>query len=220
MDFKTPAVYSGFQSGEPMVVERMGRTFEMPTLVVPEGSTVYRADAGGAKSPSNVVPAFFSNDTSITVYKRGNEGNVSKYRTTRNMRLFAMTIASLKTLFAFHPELTVEDKEYLRLYLSEQSKGAVFPIYPTRDADRYLNRKIANIICRLGVDGWIVQPFNPDAKTGMLNYSMVRGTAPYKPEIMVCKWTECMERVLEGGKKLTRRLRRSRRSRRSKNHGI
>jgi hypothetical protein len=219
-DFTGPNVYFTFTPGEPVRIEKMGRTFEVPTLVVPVGSIVYRADAGGAKAPADVVPAFFSNDTSITVYKRGNEANVSKYRVTRDMRLFVMTVQSLKTIFAFHPELTAEDKEYMKLYLSKQAEGAVMPIYPT--PDRYLNRTIANIICRLGVDGWIVQPYDAEKKTGMKNYSMAREKVlktepilPYKPEIMVCRWTDCMERIVEGGrKKLTRRNRTRRQLRR------
>lgn len=204
-DFRAPDVYFTFSPGEPIKVEKLGRVFELPTLVVPEGSTVYRADATGAQSPSNAVPAFFSNNTSITVYKRGKEENVSKYRTIRDMRLFQMSIQNLKTLYAVHPSLTSEDKEFLKLYLSKQAEGAVLPIYPTKD--RYLNRSIANIVCRLGVDGWIVQPYQAGL-SGMLDYSIVRrNIKPYTPEIMVCKWTDCMARITEGGKKRTRRTR-------------
>jgi hypothetical protein len=186
MDFRSPANYATLEAGEPLRIEKLGRVFEWPTLIVPEGSIVYRADMGGAKSPSANVPAFFSNDESITVYKRGNEANVSKYRTTRDVRLFVMTVKSLKTLFALHPELTAEDKEYMRVYLlqtlTEKQKellkqqsveNAVMPIYPTRDQHRYLNRAIAAIICRLGVDGWIVQSYEK-GKTGMRNFSMIR----------------------------------------------
>lgn len=205
-DFRSPNVYFTFSLGEPIVMEKMGRIFELPTLVVPKGSIVYRADATGAQNPSDAVPAFFSNNTSITVYKRGKEENVSKYRTTRDLRLFQMNIQNLKTLFVVHPALTSEDKQFLKLYLSKQAEGAVLPIFPTKD--RYLNRTIANIICRLGVDGWIVQPFREGA-SGMLDYSMVRrNIKPYTPEIMVCKWTDCMARISEGGK--TRRTRRKR----------
>ncbi len=211
MDFLTPNIYGMLEKGIPMRIEKMGRVFELPTLIIPVGSTVYRADAGGAKSPSNSVPAFFSNDQSITVYKRGNDRNVSKYRTTRDVRLFLMTIQSLKVLFAFHPDLTPDDKQYMMIYLQKQSEGAVLPIYPT--GDRYLNRTIANIVCRLGFDGWIVQPF-VEGKSGMLNYSMLRDNIlPYKPEVMICRWTECMERIFDGGKKLTRRQKGTRRSR-------
>jgi hypothetical protein len=202
-DFRVPDVYFIMKQGEPILIVKLGRQFEIPTRIVPEGSIVYRADAGGAKSPSANVPAFFSNNTSITVYKRGDEKNVSKYRTTKAMRLFEMTIQNLKTLYAFHPSLTSEDKDFLKLYLSKQTEGAVLPIYPTKD--RYLNRTIANLVCRLGVDGWIVQPYQAGT-SGMLDYSIVRrNIKPYTPEIMVCKWTDCMVRVTEGGKKRSTR---------------
>jgi hypothetical protein len=219
MDFRTPANYGDLQAGESLKLEKLGRVFEWPTLIVPEGSIVYRADMGGAKSPSANVPAFFSNDESITVYKRGNEGNVSKYRTTRDVRLFVMTVKSLKTLFAFHPELTEEDKEYMKIYLlqtlpekqkeylkHQSVENAVMPIYPTGNQYKYLNRAIAAIICRLGVDGWIVQPYEK-GKTGMRNFSMIRPIGIYKPEFLICKWTDCMERITGGGKRGTRKTR-------------
>ncbi len=211
MNFRTHANYGTLEAGEPLRIEKMGRVFEWQTLIVPQGSTVYRADMGGAKSPSNAVPAFFSNNTSISVYKRGNEANVSKYKTTRDIRLFVMTVQALKTLLVIHPELTAEDKEYLKLYLKEQSQNAVMPIYPLKNQHGYLNRAIASIICRLGVDGWIVQPYKK-GEAGMRNYSLIRPIADYKPEFLVCKWTDCMERITTGGKtrKSTRRLRKTR----------
>ncbi len=211
MNFRTHANYGTLEAGEPLRIEKMGRVFEWQTLIVPQGSTVYRADMGGAKSPSNAVPAFFSNNTSISVYKRGNEANVSKYKTTRDIRLFVMTVQALKTLLVIHPELTAEDKEYLKLYLKEQAQNAVMPIYPLKNQHGYLNRAIAAIICRLGVDGWIVQPYKK-GEAGMRNYSLIRPIADYKPEFLVCKWTDCMERITTGGKtrKSTRRLRKTR----------
>ncbi len=219
IDFRSPANYADLEAGEPLRIEKLGRVFDWPALIVPKGSIVYRADMGGAKSPSANVPAFFSNNASITVYKRGNEANVSKYRATRDMRLFIMTVQSLKTLFAFHPELTAEDKEYMKLYLQKQSENAVLPIYPTRDQHIYLNRAIAAIICRLGVDGWIVQPYEK-GKSGMRNYSLMRPIADYKPEFMLCKWTECMERIESGGKRRTRKKLRRRNTRRNSSRGI
>ncbi len=229
MNFRTHANYGTLEAGEPLRIEKMGRVFEWQTLIVPQGSTVYRADMGGAKSPSNAVPAFFSNNTSISVYKRGNEANVSKYKTTRDIRLFVMTVQALKTLLVIHPDLTPEDKEYLKLYmiihpeltskdnqylklyLKEQPQNAVMPIYPLKNQHGYLNRAIAAIICRLGVDGWIVQPYKK-GEAGMRNFSLIRPIADYKPEFLVCKWTDCMERITTGGKtrKSTRRLRKTR----------
>ncbi len=207
VNFRTPANYGMLTPGESLTFEnkQLSRVFELPTLIIPTGSIVYRADAGGAKSPSNAVPAFFSNDESITVYKRGKEENVSKYRTTRNVRLFVMTVPSLRLLSTFYPELTPEDKSYFKTYLQKHAENAVLPIFPTRDQHGYLNRAIAAILCRLGVDGWIVQPYEK-GKTGMRNYSLMRPMADYKPEFMVCKWTDCMERILEGGRVGTRRL--------------
>jgi hypothetical protein len=69
-----------------------------------------------------------------------------------------------------------------------QAKKVVFP--------NYLNRRMAEIICRLGFDGWVVKPYDIDRKTGLIQLSLTllaSGEDPlieYTPEVMLCGWKE------------------------------
>ena len=64
----------------------------------------------------------------------------------------------------------------------------------------YLNRRMAEIVCRLGFDGWVVKPFDPKRRAGLIQISIyIEGgvlktrKVPYTPEIMLCKWKDIMD---------------------------
>jgi hypothetical protein len=193
--------------------------YPFPTIEIPANTMFHRADWEGVKLPSNQVPAFFGNRESINIYTRG-KGNsvVSSYRTKTPLYLFNMNSVSLLWLSKL-PYLTEEEKHYMKQYfIRDGDLSFVIPTIPfpsealqqnyKEKKERgeevylpYLNRMIAGILCRLGFDGWIVLPFDPEKGEGLLQYSMVRNEVfPYSPEIMVCNWSTKMEAVKRGGR--------------------
>jgi hypothetical protein len=193
--------------------------YPLPTIEIPVNTIFHRADWEGIKLPSTNVPAFFGNRESINIYTRG-KGNsvVSSYRTKTPLVLFNMNPISLIWLSKI-PQLTEDEKNYMKQYFIREGELAfVIPTIPfpsealqqnyKQKKERgeeaylpYLNRLIAGILCRLGFDGWIVRPYNPEKGDGLLQYSMVRNEVfPYSPEIMVCNWNTKMEAVKRGGR--------------------
>jgi hypothetical protein len=210
--FEGPESFEHLKKGEPLTFESDGNRIQLPTVIIPAGATFHRADHEGAKEPSADIPAFFGNRKSIAPYARGiGERAYSSYRVTNPMRLFEMTMNSVYDLY-FHPDLSEDEKEWIQLYLNPEI-GAVIPAVPTGPKGPtghlpYLNREITNIVCRLGFDGWIVFPFAPEKKQGLIQFSLVeKKRFPYSPEIMVCKWKDHMERVVRGGSRKTRKRR-------------
>ena len=55
---------------------------------------------------------------------------------------------------------------------------------------------MAELICGLGFDGWVVKPYDFDKKTGLIQLSLAllaAGEDPlveYTPEVMLCGWKE------------------------------
>lgn len=193
--------------------------YPLSTIKIPANTTFHRADWEGIKLPSTNVPAFFGNRESITIYTRG-KGNsvISSYRVKSPLYLFTMNPINLIKLSKL-PQLTAEEKDYMKQYfIREGDLAFVVPTKPfpseallqnyqekkARGEEAfipYLNRMIAGILCRLGFDGWIVLPYNPEKGEGLLQYSQMRNEIfPYSPEIMVCNWNTKMEAVKKGGR--------------------
>ena len=228
---------------------------KLPSVLLPVGSVWYRADRQGAKSPSTEVPAFFTTKELLAPYKKPFPGKpnlgdatVSTYTVTKEAKLFHMTLNSIIALFQ-NPALTKEEKELVAHWfqLPEESPPYIFPAF-TRPENlggefpNYANRRMAALLCRLGFDGWIVKPFNPEKKEGVLQVSvgkvkqiqdsipqlkavplmdLVHHMAekapdavlvPYSAEIMLCKWDSIMNRTA-GGTRKTRKTRKSTRRR-------
>jgi hypothetical protein len=179
----------------------------LPTISLPVGAELYRADSGGAKEPGADVPAFFTNRGSTRAYRRGAAGTLSSYVVKKEARLFDMNFNSLgklgtlldkddiKVLIHYYniKELYVNPSGFtpadLAAYRANRSK------YPN-----YLNRRMAEIVCRLGFDGWVVKPFDPKRRSGLIQIShYIDGGAlktrevAYTPEIMLCKWKDIMD---------------------------
>ncbi len=197
MNFTNPDLYETLQEGEPLTYEFHGKTFSLPTIVVPEGSQLYRGDYKGPTTPANTVPAFFANRTSALVYTRTlKNAGLTSYTVKRPIRLLHLNLNSAKD-FYFHPRVSEEDRSYIRMWYKADIP-AVVPVLPLGKPDAeghmpYLNRRIAEIVCRMGLDGWIVLPWNPAKRRGLLDFSILRKqTREYTPEVMLCRWKECM----------------------------
>ena len=216
-----------------------------PVVIVPAGTTWYRADRGGAVSPSEVVPAFFTQKDRLSAYKKPMPGQpnrgedaVSTYRVKEDITLLHLTLENIPTFF-HHPLCTEIHKKYLARWYTEGNDHDIPPhVHPSHIMPKnaasyhskqvpylmYMNRYIANIICKWGYDGWIVKPFSPPDEhgknqKGLLQLSVVHGIVPYAPEIMVCRWSTMMERVESGGRRChTRRGRKRARTRKTRSY--
>jgi hypothetical protein len=164
----------------------------LPTIILPAGAELYRADHGGAKEPGANVPAFFTNRGSTRVYTHGAKGTLSQYVVKKPARLFHMSLDSLdkRMIGSYADKLTDEDLEVFMNYIEHDDLGFTQYVNPSgftaTDLDEYksgkvthpnyLNRRMAEIVCRLGFDGWIVKPYTVDertgAGTGLIQFSM------------------------------------------------
>lgn len=94
--------------------------------------------------------------------------------------------------------------------------NAVFPTLPLLEPRTYLNRMIANIICFLGFDGWIVLPFNKESKQGLQQFTIMNGElSDYPPEIMICNWDSKLKYITSGGRRTSKRSHRHKKTRRN-----
>jgi hypothetical protein len=164
---------------------------------------------GGTK-PGTDVPAFFGPLSTAKTYSRGNNKKIYAYNVRKEPKLFQLSYENLVTLFDSDERLTPIEREALDKYLvvSENMPPYVVPIDflvpENRPAEGrhplYLNRRVLNIICRLGYDGWVVLPDtllqrNLDAKhfqrTGKVRYTL----NPYEAEVALCNWDEFLDEI-------------------------
>ena len=170
----------------------MGAPVSIPVCVLPPGSILHRFDKEGATDPSKNVPIFFGNKASVSFYsgkKTAAEINAtrSSYRLKRPARLLHINAESLPLIEQL--QLTAEESEFMPIYYRigyvANSKGdnvetpILLPAAPYGTITeihgdgrlKSLNRKFAEIVCRLGFDGWVIKPLNPDKKEGVLQIS-------------------------------------------------
>ena len=180
----------------------------LPTIVLPAGAELYRADHAGAKEPGADVPAFFTNRGSTAAYTRGAKGALSQYVVKKEARLFHMT---LNSIFRLMPLLANRDDIEVLMTYFDPEEAVVNPsgFTPknlatyranTSKFPNYLNRRMAEIICRLGFDGWVVKPYNEGKRTGLAQLSYYKDSdkvktriVAYTPEIMLCRWKEILD---------------------------
>jgi hypothetical protein len=131
------------------------------------------------------------------------------FKVVEQPKLFCLSYKNLVNLMK-DSRLTDEDREALHQYVNVE-KGLppyIIPIGFLKKMNMmgehklYLNRRILNLVCRLGFDGWIAMPDtllqrNMDAKhyqaTGEIQYRL----NPYNPEIAICKWDRFLEQIKE-----------------------
>jgi hypothetical protein len=156
----------------------------LPICILPEGSIIHRFDKEGARDPSRNVPSFFGNRTSIKFYS-GKAENAevnatrSSYRVKRSVQLLHINTESMGVFLQL--QVTPEEKDFFRLFcrmgkthpilLPSLPYGTVKEIVLGIRAghhEKTLNRRFAEIVCRLGFDGWVVKPYNSETNEGVL----------------------------------------------------
>lgn len=167
----------------------MGAPVSVPVCTLPAGSILHRFDKGGAVEPSKNVPIFFGNKSSVSFYsgkKNAAEINAtrSSYRLKRPARLLHINTESLPRIEQL--QLTPEEAEFMQVYYRlgnvQNSQGQyvkiplITPALPygtiaeiRRSArDKSFNRRFAEIVCRLGFDGWVIKTLNADKQEGVI----------------------------------------------------
>jgi hypothetical protein len=165
-------------------------------------TVIYRGDHRGTKIPTGNVPVFFADKQSATIYTRKDETKMYSYKIIKTPRLFVLSFPSILEL-AEDERLNAEERAALEAYLNISEDGVPYMIpvgflnkeNAAGEHPLYLNRRIVNIICRLGYDGWVVFPDsliqrNMDTKYYMETQKVRYVLNPYNPEIVICKWDE------------------------------
>jgi len=172
------------------------------TLTLNIDLVIYRGDHTEKKVPSGRHPVFFGDKQSAMIYTRGTPDKLSSYKVVNQANLFHLSYENLVELLSCQ-ELGADEVAALEMYLQigETVDGETFPyIVPVGylkgkenlNAKLYLNRRILNLVCRLGYDGWIALPgeiiqrnlVSLNKETGEMKYKF----NPYNPEIAICHW--------------------------------
>ena len=190
------------------VIEQPGRNDYMVVTLM-EGLQMFRGDHVGKKIPSGKVPVFFADAMSAYIYTRGDSKKLSAYVVKTQPKLFVLSYKNILKLIDDETHLEEEEKTALEQFLQVDVDRKIPYIVPVGflkkedalgDHKLYLNRRILNIVCRLGYDGWIAMPDtlvqrNMDARhykeTGELRFKL----NPYNPEIAICNWATFLDAV-------------------------
>lgn len=187
-----------------LVISQPGRNATYVVKTLHRGLILFRGEHTDRKEPGREVPAYFSDMVSASIYTRGDPKRLFAFRVKKTPKLIELSYETLVGLIQ-DERLTDEERAVLDQYL--QIDGDIPYIIPVgffkkEDADGehklYLNRRVLNLICRLGYDGWIVMPDsliqrNLDTahykETGRIRYRLNL----YNPELALCKWAEFLE---------------------------
>ena len=178
------------------------------TYTIKQGIKLFRGESASNKIPSTEFPAFFSDIISASIYTRGVKENLHIYEVIKQPNLFHLSYENLIDLFDNDKRLTEEERQALDNYVqvSENSPPYIIPVMFLKKENAagefplYLNRRIINLICRLGYDGWVALPEtllqrNLDSahyrETGIMKYKLNF----YNPEIALCKWDKFLKAV-------------------------
>ena len=187
------------------VIPQPGRNSKYTVMTLMKGLILFRGEHTERREPGREVPAFFADLVSASIYTRGDPDRLFGFRVKKAPKLFLLSYSNLARLLE-DDRLTAEELEILNQYLQveEDLPPYIVPIsfYKKADAEGenklYLNRRVINLICRLGYDGWVVMPEsviqrNLDARhykeTGQMRYTL----NPYNPEVAVCSWNNFLE---------------------------
>lgn len=161
----------------------------------------------------------------MSLYCERGERSLLAFRTIRAARLLELSVATVENILE-HPDISERDRRYLRLWIQKAANGSLavnigIPIefithnYPSFTgveesnlAYGYLNRLIVEIICRLGLDGWVVRPYCSETGCGMKR-KVVEQIVDYLPEIMLCSWANHLILIRDAEKSPTIEKRRS-----------
>jgi hypothetical protein len=171
-----------------------------------KGVVIFR---GGVKAGTD-APAFFGALTTAEFFSKGNDEKIYGYRVRKEPKLLQLSYANLITLFENDERLTEIERAALDKYLvvSDDQPPYVVPVDFLLPEDKvgegryplYLNRRILNMVCRLGYDGWVVLPGTLIQRNLDTEYFMKKGKVryqlnPYNTEVALCAWDEFLEEI-------------------------
>jgi hypothetical protein len=192
---------------ETIIIPRRNDT-PYKTYTIKQGVKVFRGESAAGKIPSTQFPAFFSDIISASIYTRGVKENLNIYEVIKQPNLFHLSYENLISLFDNDKRLSEEERNALDNYVqvSDENPPYIIPVMFLKKENAagefplYLNRRIINLICRLGYDGWVALPEtllqrNLDSahykKTGIMTFKLNF----YSPEIALCKWDNFLKAV-------------------------
>jgi len=184
----------------------LDKEYNYQRFTIKIGTQIFRGDHDKKMLPSKEVPAFFTDVISAMIYTRGDSDKLSGFTIKKQPVLFHLSYENLLELFDNDTRLGKEEKDALDKYLNvaEDSPPYIIPVEFFKKENAvgehklYLNRRILNIVCRLGYDGWIALPDtllqrNLDTQyyreTGKMRFKL----NIYNPEIALCNWDLFLE---------------------------
>jgi len=178
------------------------------TYTIKQGTKIFRGESAPGKMPSADYPAFFSDLISASIYTRGVKENLHIYEVKGQPNLFQLSYENLIELFDNDKRLTEEERVALDNYvqIKDDLPPFIVPVMFLKkenakgDFPLYLNRRIINMICRLGYDGWVALPETIIQRNLDSAYYRETGTMKFKlnyynPEIALCKWDKFLKAV-------------------------
>ncbi len=209
MNFQTNSAYELIPDGEPYIFGDIA----LPTKELPVGSKLYRADARGKRKPSGNYPEFVGNYKFVrNSYTRANKPlseQVSTFTVKKPLRLLLWNYESIQALRK-HPVANTNANQkvldhYLQQYEGVNESEYVTPLGYLEGNDentakhKYINRLMVDMICYMGLDGWVVLP-------NTLKWYIWGRVEDYAPEIVLC--SPLYARVnYSGGTRRSRRFR-------------
>jgi hypothetical protein len=228
MDFKNKSIYKLLKKGEPYIFSHLGKIIEIDTLVIPEGTILYRADPEGSKKSEGKFPEFVGDKKSASEYAWGDiplSEQLSTYKVLKDLRFIDWNYDNILKI-KDHPKLTKKERRVFEYYFNKQTKFKedkyVSPLgflngsflhgvskYKTEERFNYINRLVINIICKLGYTGWIVKPGS------LLQYHKdMNLVIEYDPEIVICPniydKVEYIDKKIKKTRKIKKRLNKTR----------
>jgi len=188
------------------IIQRVEPMNEYDLFTIQKGSVIFRGDHEQKKTPTGSYPTFFADRTSALIYTRGDPEKLSTYVFKKQPKLFHLSYKNILNLI-YDPQLNGDEKAAINQYLqaTEDEDGEIIPyIIPIKylkgeeniKAKLYLNRRILNLVCRLGFNGWIAMP-NELIQRNLVGFDEKEKPQyrlnPYNPEIAICKWSEFLD---------------------------
>lgn len=141
---------------------------------------------------------------------------ISSYETTKDVTLFVMNESNFMKLASVQKnadDKTFVEKHYILPKLGAKGVDKIKEMAVDKDTTviqpyvsigpqlskypLYSNRKLAQLVCAAGFDGWVVFPMT-------LIQTIGDAVGLYDPEIMICAWTSHAKRI-SGGRRYSRK---------------
>jgi hypothetical protein len=190
------------------IIEQPGRDIYQVTTLM-EGLQIFRGDHMGKKVPSGRVPVFFADAMSAYIYTRGDSKKLSAYVVKKQPKLFVLSYKNILKMIEEETRLEGDEAAALEHFFQidvDQKIPYIVPVgflkkeNATGEHKLYLNRRILNIVCRLGYDGWIAMPDTLIQRNMDIQYYQETGKMrfrlnPYNPEIAICNWSAILDPI-------------------------